>query len=157
MLLCSQSMHLYCQGKSFLTLNVFCLLKSISVHLWRYEGGYPPPSLVMLTPRLYVVLNRAARVPAAWPSRPRVRAYRPPQSSAGTLQAHLFIKLKIRGHHCLLQGSRSRLLFQRTQIQVPEPTRWFTTIHNSSSTRSDAVFWRLWVPGTLMVHRYTCR
>ena len=39
----------------------------------------------------------------------------------------------------------------------PTPTRQPTAFSNSSSRGSDALFWPLWVPGMLMVHRQTCK
>lgn len=38
------------------------------------------------------------------------------------------------------------------------PSTWkLTTIHNSSSKRSDVFFWYLWTPDIHVVHRHTCK
>lgn len=48
------------------------------------------------------------------------------------------------------------MFFQRTQVQLLEPTWWLITISNSRVRGSDA-FWPLWAPGMHMVHRHTCK
>lgn len=45
---------------------------------------------------------------------------------------------------------------QGTWVQSPA-TWWITTIRNSSSRRSDTIFWPLKAPGMHTVHRRTCR
>lgn len=48
------------------------------------------------------------------------------------------------------------LLFQRLWVQFPAPTWQITTIYNSITTGSDALFWSPQASGMHMVHRYTC-
>lgn len=48
------------------------------------------------------------------------------------------------------------LLFQRTWVQLPAPTRPPTTICHSSTKGPDTPFWPLQAPGMQVVHRYTC-
>lgn len=40
-----------------------------------------------------------------------------------------------------LSGQKHALLLQRTQVQVPEPTWWLTTILTSSSKGPGTLFW----------------
>ena len=42
-------------------------------------------------------------------------------------------------------------------IHFPAPTWWLTTVCNSTSRGSSALFWTLYAPGTYMVPRYSCR
>lgn len=53
---------------------------------------------------------------------------------------------------------RTQLLFQRTTVQIPAPTRWLRTMCNCGSPReSKTLFWHLWAPSTYMVHINTCK
>lgn len=47
-------------------------------------------------------------------------------------------------------------LLQRTQIQISAPLRWFTTLCDSCSRLSDALFWPLWELHSYGAHN-TCR
>lgn len=53
-------------------------------------------------------------------------------------------------------GLREGSVFQRTRVWLLIPW-WLTTVSNSSSRETDALFWTCRAPGMRMVHRHTCR
>ena len=57
----------------------------------------------------------------------------------------------------MAQQDGQGLAFQGTQVQFPVTTWELTTIYNSSSRRSNALFWFLWTSSTYVVYRPTCR
>lgn len=51
--------------------------------------------------------------------------------------------------------SKTKLLLQRTQVQLSTPTKWLTNICNSSPREPNAVFWPPKALGLYEVHRHT--
>lgn len=52
---------------------------------------------------------------------------------------------------------RTRDTLAKDQVLSTAPTKWFTTICNSSCRRPSALFWLQQVPGTYTMCRHTCK
>lgn len=52
---------------------------------------------------------------------------------------------------------QTHLFFQRICIQLPVSTCWFTTTVNSSSRKSDNLFWPMKVQGIYIMQVHACR
>lgn len=56
-----------------------------------------------------------------------------------------------------ISESEHWLLVQRSWSWCPAPIQWLTTIENSSSRGSNALWWPLWAPGIQKVNIHACR
>lgn len=73
-----------------------------------------------------------------------------------TVYIKVFVKICTRTGE-LTQPLRSLVPLAEDQVQFPEPTKWFTIIHNSSPRECDILFWPPRTSGTHVLHIYTCR
>lgn len=55
-----------------------------------------------------------------------------------------------------LSGKKHLSVLGKTRVWFPTPTRWLTTICNSTSRGSDTVFWPSWASGMHGVHTHAC-
>lgn len=63
------------------------------------------------------------------------------------------VKMFILGARQMVHGFLTLVAFPETLVLFSAPTRWVTTVCNSSFKVSDAIFWHLWAPDIQVVHR----